>query len=430
MRNGNKYNVKLTGNTGDNPDKNRFADDFERESFEGLSKHPGWKKDLREMKGIFRRKWGIPVIPVYFRFTLYTLATAVCLVFVLIISEKWYNLKETMADKMVADEISVKEQNPYSDTIVTLMPDVQKQTETTVIEKNLEQTGMIQNGSSMKDIPVVYDARTDGDVANEEIVVDKLEETESRAKAEKKARDESVALGWYDQKDFEKVKVSDNEGAGDKVLKEDRNEAEFSTIATTGSVNRKGESQTAPLLAGLVTYPQDMMYDLTVVDYTRLRTQPSFDLNLSDFTGVEPSFENDDSKRNVTKTSSMEPASAQQIPYVDFLRNAMKKFSTKMYGSALADYEVILKQYPGDLNALFYGGLCNYHLHKNDAALDYLNKVIADKVDVFYEEAEWYKSLVLIQASRESDAKILLEKIVKNDGFYKTKAEKKLKDLK
>lgn len=446
MRNGNKYNIKLTGGPGNNTgnsNDDRFQDDFERDSFEGLSKNPGWKKDIREVKGILRKKWGIPVVPLYFRISVYSLATAVCLVFVFIISEKWYGIKDQLADKMMADETKVQTPPVMLDSIKSAVPDKQVFTETQVID-NLSANRQFAGDGEVEQ--TVAKVTLDEESAKAK---DKSEDgppiiADVQSKTEHDALERFEAVQNEDQKTSKKAETTVSTGSvslAEKNEKEkpglnyrkDGDEGLVSTVVmaqeVSGAARAVSDDNNVSLLAGMTRFPQDVMSDLIVVDYSKLRTQTSFDNNITDIAGVEPKYENQDSR----KKESAAPAEfkeEEKIPYVNFLDNAMKKFKSTYYSAALADYEIILQQYPGDLNALFYGGLCNYHLKKYDKAILNLDQVINDKVDVFFEEAEWYKALSLADASRKDEAKTLLEKIEKSGGFYKKDAAKKLKGLK
>lgn len=421
----------MTGNPGDDPGLNRddrFKDDFEREAFEGLERSPGWKRDVREMKGMFRRKWGIPLLPVYLRFTMYTLATAVCLVFVFIISEKWYGLKDDLQQNKMADDITITPETMAEDTVLSMLPVEESQSETRVNseKENISQQVSADEKTMSADNIVIQDK------VRPVTAVDELKEEDGDG-ASYRNKDMSgeetriIASGGVaeNRKAEKKDKAKSAEGVtlgGSSIA--DREEAEI--VAVTGAfatAEDKSESQKK----GLKTYPQDYMYGLNVVDYSRIRTAPDLD-GLYDVAGVDARHENKEAKTTVSKTIDQSPLQ-QQIPYMDFLDGAMKKFKGKMYGAALVDYELILKTYFDDLNALFYGGVCNYYLKRNDKALLYLEQVISDRTDVFFFEAEWYKALCLIQSERKDDARLLLKKIAGEGGFYSEKAANKLKEL-
>lgn len=440
MRNGNKYDIRLT-RAGDHEERDDgFRDDFERDAMEGLAGKKGWRSDVREMKGEFRRKWGIPYFPVYVRFTMYTLATAVCLVFVFIISERWYDLKENSNATMVADQISEEDNRNVTDSmIVSQVPDALKQTEAqmpdqkiTISSQQQVMTGEAkqegQGSTVTRSVSEYYTAPVN------ELVSD-------RERAEKKNAETTLAedvISGKDKLEQAATTKADQLLGGDALAEKQKKEEDtdlssqeqlaFST-AVTGTTTNSNNRQSLPATSGLVTLPVVYEYDLAVVDYTQLRTPQLLDGNLDD-SGISPGYENEESKKNESKVTATESPADKRFTYVDFLNGAMRKFSSNLFGSALADFEIILKQYPGDLNALFYGGLCNYHLKRNDKALQYLNQVMVAHPEVFYFEAEWYKALTLIQSGKKEEAKNLLEKIAAGNGFYKSASQKKLSEWK
>ncbi len=447
MRNGNKYNIKLTGGPGNdtgNSHDNRFQDDFGREASEGLSKNPGWKKDIREVKGILRKKWGIPIIPIYARISMYSLATAVCLVFVFIISEKWYGIKDQLADRMLADETTVQTPPVMMDSLKSAVPDKHVFTETQVVDNvsanrqfagdgvvdqtvakvTLDEESAKAKDKSEKEVTTLADVQT----KTEQDALERYEPATSEDRKANKKAETTVSTGSVS------FAEKNEEEKADLNYRKDGDEGLINTVVMaqemSGAARAISDDNNVSLLAGMTRFPQDVMYDLIVVDYSRLRTQTSFDNNITDIASVEPKYENQDSRNKESAAPAEALKKEEKIAYVNFLDNAMKKFKSPYYSAALADYEIILQQYPDDLNALFYGGLCNYHLKKYDKAITNLDQVINNSVDLFFEEAEWYKALSLINASKKDEAKALLEKIEKTGGFYKKDAEKKLKGLK
>jgi len=167
----------------------------------------------------------------------------------------------------------------------------------------------------------------------------------------------------------------------------------------------------------------DLTYslELKVVDYsgfykTNIRkTEPILG-------GTSADKENKDTKQDpiVMNFKSAE------IPYARFLEGAMKKFELNNYKGALRDFRTIIDQYPDDVNAHFYGGLCNYNLKRSNQAIAYFDKVISNFINSFNEESRWYKSLSLIQKRDMKTAEELLRSIIAEKGFYAVRASTKL----
>lgn len=142
---------------------------------------------------------------------------------------------------------------------------------------------------------------------------------------------------------------------------------------------------------------------------------------------VDANFETEDRMAEAEKEKEEETI---EITYKATLEKAMAYYNAQKYTMALTEFDVILKEHDDEVNALFYGGLSYYHLNKNNLALAKLDKVLVNKKTEFNQEARWYKALTLIELKQTDKAKKLLNQIVTENGFYKAKAEEKLKELK
>ena len=142
---------------------------------------------------------------------------------------------------------------------------------------------------------------------------------------------------------------------------------------------------------------------------------------------VSAGYASEDDMKKAEKERAEEKV---EITYKATLQKAMVYYKAQNYVMALEEFNVILKEHPEEVNGLFYGGLSYYHLDKNTEALNKLDKVLTNKKTEFNQEAKWYKALTLIELKQTDNAKKLLKQIVSENGFYKTKAEEKLKGLK
>ncbi len=167
-------------------------------------------------------------------------------------------------------------------------------------------------------------------------------------------------------------------------------------------------------------HPLIYIYNLKVLDYSRVYNNNVHKMNAS---GLEPKYEN-----NLSQNNNME-ADQSYVTYKSFLTSSLEKFKNNDFKNSLLDLAVILKHFPEDLNAFFYGGLCLYNLQKFDKAIVYFNNAIESPINSFYQEARWYKALSLIKQSDKDNAKKLLNEIIDEDGFYKKNAEEIIKTL-
>jgi tetratricopeptide (TPR) repeat protein len=107
----------------------------------------------------------------------------------------------------------------------------------------------------------------------------------------------------------------------------------------------------------------------------------------------------------------------------------LSKFKNNEFKEALYEFRTILDQFPEDLNAHFYGGLCYYNIGKYDLAIESFNFVVKHYISAFDQEAEWYKAKTLLNMDKVDDAKEIMESIVEKNGFYSDLAKKQLKKI-
>ncbi len=169
--------------------------------------------------------------------------------------------------------------------------------------------------------------------------------------------------------------------------------------------------------------------DHKVVNYIE-EYQREFDLKQAVETKTESVSAGYASEEDMKKAEKERAEEKVEITYKATLQKAMAYYKAQNYVMALDEFNIILKEHPEEVNGLFYGGLSYYHLDKNTEAVGRFDKVLANKKTEFNQEAKWYKALTLIELKQTDKAKKLLQQIVTENGFYKAKAEEKLKTLK
>ncbi len=118
-----------------------------------------------------------------------------------------------------------------------------------------------------------------------------------------------------------------------------------------------------------------------------------------------------------------------KVDYLKFMDEVQFKFKKNQYKKALKDYHQVLKQYPQDVNALFYGGLCYYNLDKPERALQYFDNLIHNAVNTFRQEGQFYKAMSLIAMNKHGQGNGLLLQISEEGGFYAQQAKELLDNL-
>jgi TolA-binding protein len=167
------------------------------------------------------------------------------------------------------------------------------------------------------------------------------------------------------------------------------------------------------------------MHDFLVVDYSELYTSNIRKVIWRN-TGTPASVAHRNDNFIATDVHDVR---VEMVSYTDFLRDAMKKFKRNDFKGAMKDYLVIMKHFPNDLNAYFYGGLCYYNINKSKKAIRYFDLAASHTYNTFKQEATWYKALSLLQKGDETRARSIMDDIVSENGFYAEHAKKKLNEF-
>lgn len=117
---------------------------------------------------------------------------------------------------------------------------------------------------------------------------------------------------------------------------------------------------------------------------------------------------------------------ARMMPYLAFMDGALQRFAANDHKACLDDLRFVLGQYPDDVNALFYAGLCCHNLGLHARARALLQRAAVHPVDVFDEEASWYHALTLEKLGERDTAREAFERIAAGGGFYAEQAVRRL----
>lgn len=165
--------------------------------------------------------------------------------------------------------------------------------------------------------------------------------------------------------------------------------------------------------------------DLKNVDYRVYRDRPlkttSFDLGTPADQEVQ-NFQN--------KSLAKEVTAPKEITYIEYLSETAGEFNKGEFKTALKRYLVILNNYPDDVNANFYGGLCYFNLGQFEQSIQLFDKSYTIGYGNFREEAMWFTARANYELENNIKTRGLLKKIIKEDGFYKTQAQELLIKLK
>lgn len=116
----------------------------------------------------------------------------------------------------------------------------------------------------------------------------------------------------------------------------------------------------------------------------------------------------------------------EEIDYIDFLSITLSKYKDNKYKKALKNFKLIIDQYPNDVNAHFYGGLCYYNIDNPTKAIEFFDFILNQNINTFHQEAQYYKAMCLIRLGKADQAKFIFQKIANQDGFFAEKAKEML----
>jgi hypothetical protein len=158
--------------------------------------------------------------------------------------------------------------------------------------------------------------------------------------------------------------------------------------------------------------------DYKLVDYRGLRQEP-FSVLKQDLTGLPAQYANEGERADDSPQITA-------VPYVDYLEGAMVEFSQENFISATKRFDKILKAYPEDANALFYGGMARYYSGKEKRAISLFAKSLEGEFKIFHDGAEFYMARSLRESGKSDEAQVVFEKIASEGGFYAEQAKKYL----
>jgi tetratricopeptide (TPR) repeat protein len=115
--------------------------------------------------------------------------------------------------------------------------------------------------------------------------------------------------------------------------------------------------------------------------------------------------------------------------YESLMDSAMKLFDRSEYKNTLKIFDELSDIYPGDVNVVFYRGLCYYHMAVYDRALDYFKAATVYPVLLFYEESVWYQALTYQKMGDTEQSEKLLRLIIAKKGFYAKQAVNRIQQL-
>ena len=153
-----------------------------------------------------------------------------------------------------------------------------------------------------------------------------------------------------------------------------------------------------------------------LADYTALRQNNWQKFSLQDV-GVPARFSSEEDRNKYLKENP-----DQSIPYIDYISQCIRAYDENKFAMTIDKFAEVLKQYPDDVNALFYTAMSHYKTGNYTTAVDLFAKVEKNFINTFNEEALFYHGKSLKKLDRFEEAISYFVKVVKWNGFYKEQA--------
>lgn len=88
------------------------------------------------------------------------------------------------------------------------------------------------------------------------------------------------------------------------------------------------------------------------------------------------------------------------------------------------------EQLPTSVTALYYSGVAHMEIGEYEVAEFKFDQVISNYLNVFYDQAHWYKGLCLVKQDKDKEAKGIFTMISQSNSYYKDQALELTKQIK
>jgi tetratricopeptide (TPR) repeat protein len=111
------------------------------------------------------------------------------------------------------------------------------------------------------------------------------------------------------------------------------------------------------------------------------------------------------------------------------LLNALERYEEKDYEYALVLFEEVLESRQNDMAVNLYSGISYMEEEKYQKATTSFSNIIADKDNLFIEQAKWYLAMCYLKTEKAEKAQDVLKEIINEESYYKEQAARVLKDI-
>lgn len=180
----------------------------------------------------------------------------------------------------------------------------------------------------------------------------------------------------------------------------------------------------------------------SVEDYKKMEELPASSNGIiAGYSVTKEKESNDKNTQRSNKSSGQNPNSAgstKTVPSFSLSYDAdenevspagLDKYNAGDYSGAITYYEEYLHVYPDDAQAQYYCGMSHYKLKQYNKALELLNKVVSNKQNHFYQQAQWQIAQIYIETNNTQQARKVLNEIIDEKGTYLNNAIEAVNNL-
>lgn len=116
-----------------------------------------------------------------------------------------------------------------------------------------------------------------------------------------------------------------------------------------------------------------------------------------------------------------------EIDYMEYLSKTLHYFDRSNFKQTLTRCNIILSQYPNDVNAQFYKAICLYNLGQHQESIPQFKTCLMNSFTNFDEECLWYLAQAYEVSNNSAEARKIYLRIIEQDGYYSEQSKERVK---
>lgn len=161
--------------------------------------------------------------------------------------------------------------------------------------------------------------------------------------------------------------------------------------------------------------------DLKVANYNLYYFKNNHTIDLQN--GLSAEFSNKYERENGVMTKNPDNNYYAHV----MIKDAITYFSNRNYNASVGLLDLLYKYNPKDVNCQFYIAMSYYYLGNYNRAILFFDEVLDNDLNIFEQEAEFYKAVCLNNTGQKEETKTQLRSIAERKGFYAERANELLK---